>query len=366
MRRSPTLTRTALACAALAAGLPAAAQTAPGVTLYGRVDMAIAYQTRLFTTPTSGVVTGGHRWHVDSGGSNGSRWGLRGSEDLGGGLRALFVAESGLQADTGVIGQGGRAFGRQVYVGLDGGFGRLTLGRQYTPWFDVLSTSDPFGNNLVGNSGNVEHANPRADNAIVYGTPNFAGLTAHGMLALGERNGSGAAGRQVNLALKYQRGPLWLGAAHARHGSVEEVPPASGNFQSNVTAKFSIVGASYDFGVVKVFGNYAVMDDMNPTVQPAPTPVAGAEGSSWLVGASAPLLGGSLMASVVTLDDKRVQDRDARMLAAGYTYPLSKRTMLYGAWARMINRNGGTLTVNTPSYPGTSEMQFQAGVSHAF
>jgi predicted porin len=253
-----------------------------------------------------------------------------------------------------------------VYVGLDSGFGRLTVGRQYTPWFDVLSTSDPFGNNLVGNSGNVEHANPRADNAIVYGTPNFAGLTAQGMLALGERNGSSSAGRQVNLALKYLRGPLWIGAAHARHGSADEVPPASGNFQANVTAKFSIVGASYDFGVVKVFANYAVMDDMNPTVQPAPTPVAGAEGSSWLLGASAPLLGGSLMASVVSLDDKRALNRDARMLATGYTYPLSKRTMLYGAWARMINRNGGTLTVNTPSYPGTSEVQFQAGLSHVF
>ncbi|MBL0729960.1 porin [Piscinibacter sp. HJYY11] len=358
-------TRIALACASLAASLSqvAHAQTPAGVTLYGRMDMAIAYQTRLFS---SGVVVGGGRWYADSGGSNGSRWGLRGSEDLGGGTRALFVMESGLQADTGVIGQGGRIFGRQVYIGLDGGFGRLTVGRQYTPWFDVLSTSDPFGNNLVGNSGNVAHANPRADNAIVYGTPSVAGLTAQGMLALGERNGSSAAGRQVNLALKYQRGPLWIGAAHARQGSADEVPPASGSFRANVTARFSIVGASYDFGVVKLFGHYAVMDDMNPTIQAAPTPVAGAEGSSWLLGASAPLFGGSLMASVVSLDDQRALDRDARMLAAGYTYPLSKRTMLYGAWARMINRNGGTLTVNTPSYPGAGEVQFQAGLSHVF
>ncbi len=356
----------ALACALLAASAGTAhAQPTitPGVTLYGRMDMSIAYHSRIFS---GGTVVGGSRWNADSGGSNGSRFGFRGSEDLGGGLRALFVMESGLQADTGVIGQGGRIFGRQVYVGLDGGFGRLTLGRQYTPWFDVLSTSDPFGNNLVGNSGNVEHANPRADNAIVYGTPNFAGLTGHAMLALGERNGSSAAGRQVNLALKYQRGPLWIGVAHARHGSADEVPPASGTFQSNVTAKFTIVGASVDFGVVKVFGNYAVMDDMNPTIQPAPTPVAGAEGSSWLLGASAPLAGGNLMASVVSLDDQRALDRDARMFAAGYTYPLSKRTMLYGAWARIVNRNGGTLTVNTPSYPGPGESTIQAGISHVF
>jgi predicted porin len=351
----------ALACTLVAGG--AHAQTPTGVTLYGRMDMAIAYQTRLIA---GGTVVGGHRWYADSGGSNGSRWGLRGNEDLGGGLKALFVMESGLQADTGVIGQGGRIFGRQVYVGFDSPAGRVTLGRQYTPYFDVLSTSDPFGNNLVGNSGNVEHANPRVDNSLQLNSPNFGGVTVQGLLALGERNGSSAAGRQVNLAVKYQRGPLWIGAAHARQGSADEVPPASGNFQSNVTAKFSIVGASYDFGVVKLFGNYAVMDDMNPTVQAAPTPVAGAEGSSWLFGASAPLFGGSLMASVVSLDDKRALNRDARMLATGYTYPLSKRTMLYGAWARMINRNGGTLTVNTPSYPGTSEIQFQAGLSHVF
>ena len=354
-----------VAAAGVLAVAGSAAQ-AQALMLYGRVDMAVAYQTRLFSTPTSGVVIDGHRYYVDSGGSNGSRWGVRGTEDLGGGLKALFVAESGLQADTGVIGQGGRAFGRQVYLGLDGGFGRVTLGRQYTPWFDVLSTSDPFGNNLVGNSGNVEHANPRADNAVIYGTPNFGGFSAQGMVALGERNGSNKAGMQTNIALKFQRAGLWVGAAHARQNDAIETPAASGNFRSNTTAKFSILGASYDFGVVKLFGNVATMTDMNPTIQPAPAVVAGAKGSSWLLGASAPLLGGSAMLSVVSLDDKRVQDRDARMLAAGYTYPLSRRTMLYTAYARMINRNGGTLTVNTPSYPGTSEAQFQAGVSHAF
>jgi len=356
-------TSIAIACLMALTGTAAQAQS---ITLYGRVDMAIAYQTRLFSTPTSGVVIDGHRYLVDSGGSNGSRWGVRGNEDLGGGLKALFLAESGLQADTGVIGQGGRAFGRQVYVGLDGGFGRLTIGRQYTPWFDVLSTSDPFGNNLVGNSGNVEHANPRADNAVIYGTPSFGGFTAQGMVALGERNGSNKAGLQTNLALKYQNGPLWVGAAHARQNNANEVPAGSGNFSTDATAKFSILGASYDFGVVKLFANVATMSDMNPTIQPAPTVVAGAKGSSWLFGASAPLVGGTAIVSVVSLDDKRVQDRDARMWSAGYTYPMSKRTMLYTAYARMINRNGGILTVNTPSYPGFGEAQFQAGVSHAF
>lgn len=356
-------TRIAIASLMALAGTTAQAQS---LTLYGRVDMAVAYQTRLFSTPTSGVVVDGRRWLADSGGSNGSRWGVRGNEDLGGGLKALFVAESGLQADTGVTGQGGRAFGRQVYVGLDSPLGRLTLGRQYTPWFDVLSTSDPFGNNLVGNSGNVEHANPRADNALIYGTPNLGGFSAQGMVALGERNGSNKAGMQTNLALKFQQGGLWLGFAHARQNNANEVPAGSGSFSTDATAKFSILGASYDFGVVKLFGNVATMADMNPTIQPAPTVVAGAKGSSWLLGASAPIGAGTAMVSVVSLDDKRVQDRDARMWSAGYTYSLSKRTMLYGAFARMINRNGGVLTVNTPSYPGFGESQLQLGGSHAF
>jgi predicted porin len=329
-------------CASLLA-LPAWAQT---VTLYGRADMSVSYQTRVFVggKPVGSAVTA-----LDSGGYSGSRLGVRGQEDLGGGLKALFVIEQGLQADTGVLGQSGRAWGRQAYVGLDASWGRLTLGRQYTPWFDALSNADPFGNNLVGNTGNLAFADARVDNAVLYRSPAMAGVTLQALVAAGE----GTTGRQSNLSLQYQNGPLMLNAA-------------LGQFTGTPDARFALLGGSFDFGPAKLFAHYTQLSNLNPTVQAAPSTQAGAKGRSLLIGASAPLAGGTAMLSYTSLDDRRALDRDATQYALGYLYPVSKRTSLYGGFARVVNANGGTLTANTPSYPGRGEAQSQLGISHAF
>lgn len=327
------------------AAMPALAQDA--VTVYGRVDMSYSRQARVFAAgrPTGDVVHA-----LDSGGYNGSRLGFRGVEDLGGGLKALFVLEMGIQADTGVLAQGGREWGRQSYLGLENRFARLTLGRQYTPWFETLSLADPFGNNLVGNSGNVAFANARVDNALLLRSQKFGGFSAQALWALGE---GGAAGSQRNLAASYEADPLWVGVAY-------------GEQKAATTGSFAIIGASWKVGPVKLFGHVTRLKDINPTVQPAPSLQPGSRGSSWLLGGSAALGAGTLIVSVVDLDDERALDRDARQYAAGYVYPLSKRTSLYAATARIVNRNGGTLTVNTPSYVGRGEQQTQLGVSHAF
>ena len=333
-----------LAAAMFAVSAPTLAQN---VTLYGRVDMSVSYQSRIFV---NGKVVDQSVTALDSGGYSGSRFGFRGREDLGDGYGALFVLESGVQADTGASGQGGRLFGRQAYVGLDGPAGRVTVGRQYTPWFDALSNADPFGNNLVGNSGNVLFANARADNAVLYRTPAMGGFTGQIMHALGE----GVSGKQTNISAAYQAGPAWLGAAYGEY-----------SFQG-VVAKFALVGASYDFGVVKLFANAERLRDLNPTLQAAPTPLAGARGTSWLVGATAPVGSGTVMASVTALNDQRTANRDAKQYAIGYLYPMSKRTALYAGFARIVNSNGGVLTTNTPSYAGRGEAQLQLGLSHAF
>lgn len=326
--------------------MPAWAQSA--VTIYGRVDMSISRQTRIFA---NGQVQQQSVTALDSGGSNGSRVGFRGQEDLGDGQKAVFVLEQGIQADTGLLGQGGRGFGRQAYVGLDSPrWGRLTAGRQYTPWFDMLSTSDPFGNNLVGNSGNIEFANARADNSVLYRSPVIAGISGQLMVAAGE----GVTGRQTFLAGQYQGGPLWLGAAY-------------GDYRFDTDAHYALLGASYDFGPVKLFGNIARLRNLNPVQQAAPVLVPGARASSWLLGASAKVGEvGVLVTSLVSLDDQRAVDRDARMASIGYNHSLSRRTSLYAAFARVINRHGGVLTANTPSYPGRGESQAQMGVSHVF
>lgn len=339
---TPHRTGPMLAC--LLAAAPALAQDS--VTIYGRLDMSIALQSRVFV---NGKLTDKTVRVADSGGSNGTRVGFRGAEDLGDGLKAVFVLEQGIQADTGNIGQGGRAFGRQSYVGLDGKWGRLTVGRQYTPWFDTLSTADPFGNNFVGNSGNVEFANARVDNALLYRSPNLAGFTVQVLSAMGEGTGQ----RQNNLALAYQSGPLWIGAAW-------------GEAKLGTRGSFGIVGASYDFGVARVYANLTRLQDIDPTSQPAPVLSPGARGRSWLLGANAPLGSGQLMVSVVGLDDQRKADRDARQVAVAYNHLLSRRTSLYAGAARIVNRNGGVLTANTPSYPGRGEQQIQLGISQVF
>ncbi|MFJ1259796.1 porin [Cupriavidus sp. CuC1] len=145
--------KTYLAGAAALASTVGLAHAQSGVTLYGVVDVPIAYANHQSTgapsiNPVTGVVTrksGGNRFSLETnGGLSGSRWGLRGEEDLGGGLRALFVLESGFGADTGQSLQGGRLFGRKAYVGLQSDrLGQLTFGRQDTTMFNLLGNFSP-------------------------------------------------------------------------------------------------------------------------------------------------------------------------------------------------------------------------------
>lgn len=121
------------------------------VTLYGVVDANVEYVTNIAPgQPTVNPVTGqvsvgpGHdRVALQSGGMSASRWGLRGVEDLGGGVQALFVLESGFSLDDGKSMQGGRLFGRQAFVGLSSSLGALTFGRQYTPLGTALANFSP-------------------------------------------------------------------------------------------------------------------------------------------------------------------------------------------------------------------------------
>ncbi|WP_194722578.1 porin, partial [Noviherbaspirillum malthae] len=112
------------------------------VTVYGVADAGLARidNGRVNTTA------------LQSGQQSGSRIGFRGTEDLGGGLSAIFTLENGFNIDDGTLGQGGRLFGRQAFVGLQGGFGAVKLGRQYNPIRTAVENIDPFGLGLAGNA----------------------------------------------------------------------------------------------------------------------------------------------------------------------------------------------------------------------
>lgn len=150
-------------CLAGAAALPSAPALAQGVTLYGLLDASVEHLTD--------VGQGGASLNRMPGltGSVPSRIGLRGSEDLGGGLRALFTMEQGLALDAGVLNQGGRAWGRQAFVGLSGDWGSLTLGRQYTMLYWSQLDADILGPNAYGAASLDSYLpNARADNALAW------------------------------------------------------------------------------------------------------------------------------------------------------------------------------------------------------
>jgi predicted porin len=344
--------------ACLLAGTAAAQDSAPTagyVRIYGIVDIALSYQSRLVNA--NGTVPLGHVRAINSSGETGSRLGFMGREDLGSGAAAIFVLESGLQADTGTFSQGGRAFGRQSYVGLEGPWGRLTLGRQYSPNFELQSFSEPFGNTFVGNAANLEQSNSRVDNAVLYQTPTLAGVQAQVLVAPGEGT---TAGRQVNAALTYTRSKLYLAA------STTQVKASS-------SGHLELVGGAYDFGVLRVLGHYMRLTDIKPAsdaatpaATQAPVPEPGARADSWDVGVVVPFGASRMIASYVSLNDKRAVDRDANQIALAYEYFFSKRTSIYGAAARIVNKNRGVMVVSTPSVQGQGQRQVTLGVVHRF
>ncbi|GAB7543893.1 porin [Cupriavidus sp. 8B] len=163
---------------ALFCALPALA-SAQSVTLYGVVDTGVEYVNHI------GAASNSVTRMPNLSGTVPSRWGLRGTEDLGGGLKANFALESGFGPDTGASNQGGRLFGRQAWVGLSNNWGQISFGRQYTMLFWAMLDSDILGPNAYGSSSLDNYfPNARADNAIAY-KGKFGGLTVGATYSFG-------------------------------------------------------------------------------------------------------------------------------------------------------------------------------------
>ncbi|QQX89613.1 porin (plasmid) [Cupriavidus necator] len=239
--------KTAAAFATLGV-MSAMAQAQSNVTLYGVLDMPIEYVANQAAgaptvNPTTGAITrqaGGNRFALQgSGGLSGPRWGMRGIEDLGGGLQALFVLESGFGVDTGNSQQGGRLFGRQAFVGLRAGqYGTLTFGRQYTTMFDAFTNFmplyfAPLYEPLAAQAG----VNFREDNMLKY-VGVFGGLTAEAHWSFGAGSGT-------------------LGVVPVAGGGTGE---SAGNFRDNSAYGATLSYTNGPFGVV------AGYDQWNPAI----------------------------------------------------------------------------------------------------
>ncbi|HEY4296656.1 MAG TPA: porin [Paraburkholderia sp.] len=234
------------------------------VTLYGIIDAGLAYTNNVDKGSTHGSL-----FQATSGNINGSRFGLRGDEDLGGGLRAVFVLENGFNVQNGKLGQDNRLFGRQAFVGLSSDrYGTLTLGRQYDSLVDFVAplsgTAGTFGDSGFAHpfdNDNLNHSE-RLSNAIKFTSHNYSGLKFGGLYALSNSTDF-AANRAYSAGASYSNGPLNLAAGYLQiNGSnatntggavdlAESAANGTGGFQLGSDVQRTVgAGASYSFGPV--------------------------------------------------------------------------------------------------------------------
>jgi predicted porin len=331
-----------LALAVLTA-VTGAAYAQSSVTIYGKVDLGLVLD--------SGGA--GKSVRLSSGVTGGSRIGFKGVEDLGGGMKAAFQLETGYCADSAAgapnFCTGSNNFmGRQAHGDLTGAFGALSAGRQYSLGFNNLATLDPFGTGFAGQVNNiVDPSGIRLNNSVTYTTPSFAGLTASGEIAFGEQTGNWQANRETGGAVTYASGPAYVGFTYY----------AVDNAAGSATARKNyLLGGTYDFGVVKVHA-----------LAQKSTGVTSLDTFDLMGGVTVPLGGGNLMASYINHNDRySLTNKDANQVGIGYLYPLSKRTSVYTAFARIRNENGAAFTVGNATETGTGSKAFNLGVVHNF
>lgn len=347
-----------------ACGKAACAQGA--VTVYGIADAGLVREAG----GSAGSVS-----KLGSGVASTSRLGLRGSENLGEGLAALFVLEGGFRLDTGELDSAGAPFNRQSFVGIRSAAGTVTLGRQYTPYHVTLtSVGDPFATGLAGTAKNLfpdSGSNVRASNTLMYAMPATHGVTGELAYSAGEQ-ASSSAGRQIGAAIGYAAGKLTMRLALNRKNS-DTAASAGVAAVKRGTGRNTLLAANYDFGVLKAYLAYGVDKGFNSAPLANPNnpfggvrPTASLDGAEMLLGFAAPLAGGSLVGSLMRKNDKTAFDQDARGWGLGYLYPLSKRSTLYSAYARIGNRNGAGYTVANNSDAGSGDRAFNLGLRHAF
>lgn len=319
----------AIAVLASFAGI-ASAQSS--VTIYGILDAGITAERG----GADGSIT-----KLASGVQQGNRLGFKGSEDLGNGLKANFQLENGFNLDTGTSRQGGRLFGRQAYVGLSGNFGAVNLGRQYDPLFVVMDTIDPFSTGLTGAASNLMNSgNVRTDNAITYSTPNIQGFSGTVLYGAGEKAGDSSFGRTIGASAGYAKGPVVLMAAYDKINAA----PAAGATAATTDLKLILVGGTYNFGPAK----------LHAAVESEKSNLAATDFREYLIGVSAPIGVGTLMASYIDKNDRTSNTRGGKQMAIGYSHPVSKRTSFYTSYGYINNDSNGINTVGDASSGGST------------
>lgn len=350
---------------AVAAAMTAATASAADFTLYGIVDTGLGY-TNLDTLEDPTV----NRFEMINGYNSGSRFGFKGTEDLGNGYSVSFVLENGFNSDSGVLGQGGRMFGREAQVKFHSPYGTLSFGRAGT-LLSGAGTLDIFGMNAdvlpggwdgIFNIGNYQGNGMRLDNMVTYQTPTAAGFTGYLQYSFANDTTSGDDDSKPNErnsnryfagGLTYNNGPLGVVAVYDtlmfRHYSDSLVDPKGNDANVGDSRTFTL-GGHYDFGVVKItaYGQYVKgsrsgfadgiqsgavfwFNDEDGTNN---NQFYDADGYNFHLGAQFPLPCGRLYAGAYygyleANDDPDNKDATNWNIFLAHEYDLSKRTIIY-------------------------------------
>lgn len=353
-----------------------AASAQSSVTLYGRADLNVTNEKTGDAVSTAALRGESATKLNDGGGTTGiggSRWGLRGTEDLGNGVKAVFQLESGFSADTGASGQNNRLFGRQAWVGLSSAsLGEVRFGRQETysrlnalywdPSFNgqtkLNENVNSSGAGSIGNNNRQFHNfGDRQDNVISYTSPSLSGFRFGAQVGLSEQvddNTPDLAGRYQGVTVSYANGPF---AAGLSYESIKVADVAAG--APNSLNKTFSVGANYNFGVARLFTGFQKVSDVavgdqvvSNQIGTASTIGASAtveDQDSYTIGVSVPLGKFTIVSNyTVTNYETKLAGRpelELKKFALGWNYAFSKRTAVYGTFATRSGDLDDTLAI---------------------
>lgn len=374
------------------------ASTGPGsldLSFYGVADVAVA-------VANSG---NGSKTTIHSGGMSSSRMGIKVARDVGDGLKVIGLAEAGILINNGDVGNaapsaginqatpssggqlgtGSQFFSRQIYAGLSSDkWGGITVGRQYTGSYITLATTDSLGPGMYATSGAatflVGGMPTRVNNSVIYTTPTINGLSGIFTYTTGSENNvsgstvSGAtttndeAGRGYDMAVYYRNGPVYVSASTWDINANSWVTAG----ETGLAKKRGFqLGGSYDFGPVKVYGVALTGTIKGGNYENVTKAMS--DGSAWSLSALFPMGKHKFYASYTSLNDKSLNDRDAKLVGLAYTYEMYKSTYLYASWGKVQNNSNssyaltdsGSLVGSVPT-AGYSPTGTMVGVNYSW
>ena len=370
-------------------GAFAGSAVAADVTLYGLADLGLNY---IHTDLDDGSAKAkDDSFTMRTGQNSGSRFGLKGTEDLGNGLKVGFVLENGFDADTGSLTTKGKIFDREAQAYVEGEFGRISMGRvgqlaSMNGSYGLLGVASPFSSGwgqTIGPKHVMAAGLTRFDNTVTYVTPDFAGFKVHAQYSFKNSDAEGALGdegkpntdRYYGIGATYNAGPLALvGVVDSINYRTQRINKTNGLDDDSLSVT---LGGSYDFEVVKVYALGQYFDNASGFSSAFDKDVfkagaSGVEGWGLSLGVSAPAFGGTARAQMGYMDAEDVRAATAEgknsfnryMFSVGYDYNLSKRTTVYTAASYMKDKIDYAAKATDDLKPAAYELF--AGMIHRF